>query len=318
MPKIGQLYDLDNFKKFMDSANKPMFKDSDAGIVLAKNLTAINPKIFEKKYPELAFINSGIQVDNTGGYARRIQSLRLIDRGDFADAGDINSDKGKISLAAEDTYLKVFVKEAYSIWTDDDIKEAKLQNINLPERYIATHNKVYLQKIDEIGFIGHNGQAGLLNYKGFAVTTAVDKIENETPQQMYDEIATLITEQRNAVNNTPEYSCNRVVMPIRVMNKLSATILNSAGGSKSVLKALKDNFPDVEFLSTFRAENVDGTSRVVAFSVSEDAMKMRIPLRLTIGEIIRISSFAFRIDSKFRIAGLDVLESSSARILVGL
>jgi len=318
MPKIGQLYDLDNFKKFMDSANKPMFKDSDAGIVLAKNLTAINPKIFEKKYPELAFINSGIQVDNTGGYARRIQSLRLIDRGDFADAGDINSDKGRISLAAEDTYLKVFVKEAYSIWTDDEIKEAKLQNINLPERYIATHNKVYLQKIDEIGFIGHNGQAGLLNYKGFAVTTAVDKIENETPKQMYNEIANLITEQRNAVNNTPEYSCNRVVMPIRVMNKLSATILNSAGGSKSVLKALKDNFPDVEFLSTFRAENVDGTSRVVAFSVSEDAMVMRIPLRLTIGEIIRISSFAFRIDSKFRIAGLDVLENSSARILVGL
>jgi hypothetical protein len=316
--KIGQLYDLDRFKSFMDSASKPGFQDSDAGVILARSLTAVNPKIFEKKYPELTFINSGISVDNTGGYARRIQSLRVIERGDFADSSDYNSGKGRISLTAEDSFLKVFAMEAHSVWTDDEIKEAQLQNINLVQRYIATHNKAYLQKVDEIGFLGHNGQEGLLNYSGFVVTTASDTIDNLTPQQMYDEIATLITEQRNAVNNIPEYSCDTVVMPIRVMNKLQATILNTANGSASVLKALKDNFPDIKFMTSFRAENVGGASRVVAYSTNEDAMVMRIPIRLTIGEIIKQTSFSFRIDSKFRIAGLDVLENASARILTGL
>jgi len=316
--KIGQLYDLDSFKSFVDSASAGGFKDSASGVILARNLTMVNPKVFEKKYPELSFVNSGISVDNTGGYARRIQSLRLIEQGDFADSSDLNSGKGRISLAAEDTFIKVFAKEAHSVWTDDEIKEANLQNINLVQRYIATHNKIYNQKIDEIGYLGHNGQKGLLNYTGFTVTTASDKVENLDPQQMYDEIATLITEQRNGVNNTPEYVCNKVVMPTRVLNTLQVTMLNTANGSSTVLKALRDNFPDVNFVASFRAEDVDGVSRVVAYSTSEDSMLMRIPIRLTIGEIIKQTSFAYRVDSKFRIAGLDVLEDLSGRILTGL
>jgi hypothetical protein len=315
---IGQLYDLDKFKSFKDSATSSEFKDSESGVILARNLTAVNPKIFEKKYPELSFVNSGITVDNTGGYARRIQSLRLEDSGEFTDASDLSSGKGRIALTAEDTFIKVFPKEAHSIWSDDEIKEASMQNINLVQRYVATHNKAYNQKVDEIGYLGHNGQEGLLNYSGYATTAASGAIESLTAQAMYDEVATLITEQRNGVNNTPEYSCNKVVMPIRVMNRLQVEMLNTAGSTSSVLKALQDNFPDISFVVTFRAENVGGTSKVVAYSTNEDSAVMRIPVRLTVGEIVKQTSFNYRIDSKFRIAGLDVLEDSSGRVLTGL
>lgn len=316
--KIGQLYDLDAVKVFLDSAKAPSFQDSATGVILARNLTAVNPTIFEKKYAELSFVNSGIMVDNSGGYARRIQSLRLIDEGDFKDSSDLSGTKGRISLSAEDSFLKVFPKEGHSVWSDDDVKEAELQNINLVSRYMATHNKIYNQKIDEIGYIGHNGQEGLLNYSGFNSVSASVSLATATAQELYDEFATLITEQRNAVNNTPEYSCNKVVMPITVLNKLQATMLNTANGSSTVLKALKDNFPDVDFVSTFRANNVGGATKIVAYSTNEDCMAMRIPVRLTIGEIIKQTSFSFRVDSKFRIAGLDVLEDTSGRILSGL
>ena len=47
-------------------------------------------------------------------------------------------------------------------------------------------------------------------------------------------------------------------------------------------------------------------------------MKMRIPVPLTVGEIVKMSSFDFRVDSKYRIAGLDILEDSGGRILTGL
>lgn len=316
--KIGQLYDLDRFKNFADSATASGFKDSATGVILARNLTAVNPKVFEKKYPELSFVNSGIVVDNTGGYSRRIQSLRIAEQGDFADSSDLNTGKGRIALTAEDSFIKVFPKEAHSIWTDDDIKEADLQNINLVQRYVGTHNKLYNQKVDEIGYIGHNGQEGLLNYSGWTTSAAAGAIGTLTAQQMYDEIATLITEQRNAVNNTPEYSCNRVVMPVDVMNTLQVTMLNTANGSSTVLKALQDNFADIQFVTSFRAASVGGSSRVVAYSTNEEAMVMRIPVRLTIGEIIKQTSFSFRVDSKFRIAGLDVLEDTSGRALSGL
>lgn len=316
--KIGNLYNLKSFQAFMDSGKKTGFTDSDSGIVLARNLTAVDPKIFEKKFPELTFVNSGIQVDNTGGYARRIQSLRLIETGDFEDAGDNADNKGKIGLRAEDNYIKVFVKEAMSTWTDDDIKEADLQNINLVQRYMAAHTKKYNQKIDTIGMIGHGTQTGLMNNAGFGTTAATAPIATATAQELYDDISGLIRAQWDGVFNTAEYKANRVMMPTDVHNKLAATILNTAAGSSSVLKALQDNFPGVEFVASGKADSVGGNSVTCAFSNNEEAMKMRIPVSLTVGEIIKISSFDFQVDSKFRIAGLDVLESTAGRYVTGL
>lgn len=317
--KIGHLYNLDSFKSFQDSIKTSGFADSFAGTVLARNLTAVDPKIFEKKFPELAFVNSGIQADNSGGYAKQIQSLRIEALGSFRTAGDASDNKGKISLAGDDSFIKVFEREAESKWTDSEIKEAELQNINLPQRYVQYHNAIYLREVDEIGLTGGTlGNEGLLNYSGFFSSGASGAIGTLTPTQMYDAIATLVIDQRNAVNNTPEYSANRVIMPVAVMNKLSVTILNTAAGSSTVMRALQDNFPDVQFTASFRAAAVDGASATVAFSTSDEAMKMRVPLALTIGEIIKLGSFNFHVDSKYRIAGLDVLENTSGRILTGL
>ena len=84
--KIGEIYNLDTFKQLCNSDNHRHFSDSYTGTVLARNLTAINPKIFEKRFPELAFVNSGVTFDNTGGFAQRIQSLRLVALGGFTNA----------------------------------------------------------------------------------------------------------------------------------------------------------------------------------------------------------------------------------------
>lgn len=316
--KLGNLYDLARFQAFADSGSAAGFQDSDSGVVLARNLTAVDPKIFEKKFPELAFVNSGVQVDNSGGYAKRIQSLRTQEIGGFANAGDQSGNKGKISLAGEDSFLKVLEREAHSKWSDSEIKEADLQGINLVSRYVQSHNGIYLREIDEAGYVGMNGNEGLLNSTAFTSGAAAGAIGTLTAQQMYDEFAGLITDQHNGVNNTPEYMATRVDMPIPVMNTLKSTMLNTAAGSSSVLKALQDNFPDVTFRSTFRANDVGGSSVTAAYSVNDEAMKMRVPVPLTIGEIVKISSFNFQIDSKYRVAGLDVLESTAGRLLTGL
>jgi len=316
--KLGNLYDLASFEAFCDSASQRGFTDAYAGTVLARNLTTIDPRVFEKKYPELVLMNSGIEADNSGGYARRIQSLRLQDLGGFTTSGDASDNKGKISLAGEDSFLRVVERESHSKWTDSEIREAELQGINLPQRYVQAHNRIYMREVDQIGLVGGIGNEGLLNYSGFAADSAGGAIGTLTAQEKYDAFADGITTQRNAVNNTPEYSVNRVATSVEVLNDLAATILDTAAGSMSVLSALRANFPDVTFMSSFRAGNVGGTSATVFYSNNTEVMKMRIPQPLTIGEIIKLGSFDFQVDSKYRIAGLDVLEDTGGFILTGL
>jgi len=107
---------------------------------------------------------------------------------------------------------------------------------------------------------------------------------------------------------------NKLVMPISVLNLLRATILNTANGSNiSVLQALQKNFEMVEFLASYQV-----TNKAVGFSTNEEAMVLRIPVPLTIGEIIKKGSFNFVVEAKFRIAGLDVLESDAGYILTGV
>lgn len=321
--KIGNLYNLNSFQRFLNSGRQIGFADAYAGTVLARNLTAVDPQIFEKKYPELTFVSSGIVADNSGGYARRIQSLRKRDLGGFTTAGDASGNKGKISLAGEDSTIRVVEREAESIWTDSEIKEAELQNLNLVSDYVKAHNSKYLREVDEIGYLGIPDRAastGLLNYAGFTSAVSTGAIGAITAQQMYNDIAGLIIAQHNAVNNTAEYMANRVDMPTYVLNTLAASILNSAAGPATVLSALKASFTGVDFRGTFRADDAGGAgvSHTVAYSNNSEAIKMRIPLPLTVGEIIKQGSFDFKVDSKYRVAGLDVLESTAGYILTGL
>lgn len=148
--KLGQIYDMSAMSRFCD-AQSHTFSDSESGTILARQLTAVNPKIFEKKFPELAFINAGIQADNTGGFAAKIQSLRLVEQGGFKTAGDASGNRGKIGLAGEDSYLTVIERQAESTWTDTEVKQADLGGVNLPMKYIQTHNKIYMRELDEIG-----------------------------------------------------------------------------------------------------------------------------------------------------------------------
>lgn len=323
------MIDLDSFKGFEDSFSNVIggvemshtgrsFKDSYAGTVLERNLTQVDPKIFEKKYPELTFFNLGISSDNSGGYAKRIQSLRLLEHGRFSISNDRTANKGKISISGEDNDILVYEKQAFAEWTDTDVETASLQGYSLSGRLVSAIDKQYKREIDEIGFIGEGDNSGLLNNTDFVSTSASGLIGTLTPQQMYDEICALIIDQHNGVSNTPEYMADTVVMPTGVLNTLQKTILNTASGPASVLSALQFNFPRVSFTSSFRAKDVGGNSVTCALKASEDTMKFRLPQPLKVGRIIEMGSFEWKVDAKYRVAGLDILESTSGRLLTGL
>lgn len=321
--KLGNLYNLESVQAFVDSGEQNGFQDSQAGVILARNLTHVDPKIFEKKYPELVLLTSGVDVDNSGGYANVIQSLRIIEKGGYTVSNDQDDNKGKITLTGEDSTIKVYPYQAHSSWTDDEVKAAEQAGINLPSQFLSAHNKIYNQDIDRIGLVGMTGGVGLLNTTAFTADSAAGAAASLTAIQLYQEIADLITDQHSAVNNTPEYKANVVIMPTRVMNVARSKLLSNEDSVKNVMKALQENFPDVQFVASNRGDTIANggnlaTSSTVAFANNGEALKMRIPVPLTIGEITKPSSFEFRVDSKFRIAGLDVLEATAGRRLTGL
>ncbi len=323
--KLGNLYNLESFESFKDSHKAAGFTDAQGGLIIAENLKAIDPRIFTKRYPDTVMVNSGIQVSNTGGYNALIQSRRKSAVGSFVNANDAADNKGKITINGEQSLLKVIERQAHSKWTDTEIKQCNLEGINLQSEFVSGHQSVYVREVDLIGLTGGDtGNEGLLNYSGFASDTASGAAGTLSGEQLYKEISDLITAQHEGVLNTEGYMANKVLMPPRVMNQARKEILNSAGSSETVMEALRSNFPDVEFMSSFRCEkdadggNAGATSVVVAFSVGEDSMIMRVPLPLLIGEIIKLNSFDYQVDSKYRIGGLDVLEDASGRILKGL
>ena len=311
--KIGQIYNIDSFNAFGAGLSKQFADAASTGIVLGQSLVSVDPRIFEKKYPDLTFVNSGIGVDNTGGYARMIESLRVVEQGDFVDASDIASNKGKITIFGENDLISVYEKEAYSTWSDTEVAQAAMGNINLPSKLLGAHNLKYMQAIDKIGYLGQGTNTGLLNNTYFATGVSGDTWANMTPQQLYDIVADTINTQWNGVFNTTAYMASRIVLPIGMYNKMQSSILNTANGAFSVLKALKENFASIQIMATFQA-----TDRMVAYSIDEQSMLMRIPLPLTVGEIIKQGSFKYLVESKFRVAGLDILEKDSGYIVTGL
>jgi hypothetical protein len=85
----------------------------------------------------------------------------------------------------------------------------------------------------------------------------------------------------------------------------------------SVLKALEINFPSIEFITTVKARDVNGSSRTTAYSKDSRAMQMRIPVPLNISSVDQ-RGFKYYVESYFGVAGLDVIESTAGRHLTGL
>ena len=181
--KIKNLYNLQSVQAFQDSVDshfsgrKASFRDNmGGGIVMPEALTHIDPQIFRKQYPALALMMSGIAVDNSGGYSSVIKSLRIAEEGSFKYSTDRSTDKGVITLAGEESLIKVHEREAQASWTDSQVQEAALQGINLPAEYMTSVLKTYQYDIDRIGLVGTSSQTGLMNNTIYTNSTASDTI----------------------------------------------------------------------------------------------------------------------------------------------
>jgi hypothetical protein len=321
MKEIEALYGVKSFDRAAAYA-KQNFKD-DGGIILARNLEHVSAEIFTQEFAGLTFLNQGITVNNEGGYATSIRKLKLAVEGDYRESGSNTDTTGKITLSGEDDSIPVFTMEAESDWSEVELKQAELENINLPSRFFEGHAELYNRKIDQLGYVGQTRTdgsqktTGLLNYTGWTSNSASDTAANLTGVELYEEIADLITGQWAGVFNVDTYKADRVVMPDDVYNICAKKILNSAGSEMTVLAALQSNFPSVSFGLTTKARDVGGDSVTAAFSSNRRALQFRLPVPLNVSSVDQ-RGFKYYVESYFGVAGLDVIEDSAAQLLTGL
>lgn len=319
------LYDVKSFEGAANYA-KSNFKDA-GGIILARNLEHVSAEIFTQEFAGLTFLNQGVTVNNEGGYSTSIKKLKLQVEGGFRESGNSTDTTGKITLSGEDDSIPVFTLEGESDWSEIELKQAELQNINLPSRFFEGHAELYNRKLDDLGYIGQvrtDGSSktkGLLNF-GWTTAAAATTAELSTGAALYDEIATLITAQWAGVLNVETYMADRVVMPSRVYNVCATKILNSAGSEMNVLQALRANFPTVTFGLTSKSDTTAAggklaSSTTVAFSSNRRAMQFRVPVPLNVSSVDQ-RGFKYYVESYFGVAGLDVIEAEAAQTLTGL
>ena len=322
--RVHSLYGIKSFDAAAQYAKKN-FKD-EGGIILARNLEHVSAEIFTQEFAGLTFLNQGIAVNNEGGYATSIRKLKLRTEGGFRESGSNTNTTGRITLSGEDDSIPVFTKEGESDWSEIELKQAELENINLPSRFFEGHAELYNREIDDIGYLGQvrtdgsQKTTGLLNYSGFTSNSAVATAAASTGEALYGEIAELITSQWAGVLNVDAYMADRVTMPASVYNTASVKILNSAGSEMSVLRALNANFPTVTFGLTTKAEAAVGSpasSVTVAFSSNRRAVQFRLPVPLNVSSVHQ-RGFKYYVESYFGLAGLDVIEDDAAQILTGL
>lgn len=318
--QVAAMYGL---KTFEDAAAYAKgFKD-EGGIILARNLEHVSAEIFTQEFAGLTFLQGGITVNNEGGYSNTITKLKLSVEGGFRESGTNTDGTGKITLGGESDSMAVFTNEAESDWSEIELKQAELQNINLPSRYFEGHAEIYNRDIDSLGYLGKlrsDGSVkvpGLLNYTGFDSDSASGKAETLTGDVLYQEIADAIIAQWNGVNNVETYKANRVVMPTRVLNQASKKILNSNGSPATVLFALQANFPEVEFMSTDKAEGAGAASVLVAYSSNRKAMQFRLPVPLQLSSVHN-RGHKYYVDSMYGVAGLDIIENGAGYRLTGI
>jgi hypothetical protein len=320
MKRVKSLFDLQSFEDKAAYA-KANFRDA-GGIILARNLEHVSSEIFTQEYPGLTFLNSGVIVNNEGGFATSVKKLKLSVAGGFKESGTDTNTTGKITLTGEDDSIPAFTLEGESNWSEVELKQAELQNINLPSRYFEGHAELYNRKIDELGYLGQTRTdgtqktLGLLNF-GFTSSASAATASASTGEALYQELADLITDQWGGVLNVETFKADRIAISDEVYNICAKKILNTAGGIVTVLKAIETNFPSVSFVTTVKARNVGGASKTTAYSSNRRSMQMRIPVPLNVSSVDQ-RGFKYYVESYFGVAGLDVIESTAGRHLTGL
>jgi len=305
--KAVALYDYNSLLYASEQVSKVL--DGQNGAFVRENLIQLSRKIHQFIPNGITFNQLGIMVDNTGGYANAIKSLRLSYNGDFKKAGTSSNTNGKISVGGDTDLIPVDAYEAESDYSVTELNQARLENRNLQSELFKAHQDKYLRKLDELIY------NKLTTYAGFTKEDSTKEWEDMTDEELSDTLRNLVIKQRNAVSIG--YEADVLVVPKALKLRCESSDYKALGDltiSEKLAKTLGVRLVGTDKL---KGAGKGGKDLAIAISSNEESMIIRIPKRLGISPVSRFGN-KFYFEGSFRVAGLDILEDGAGYILDSL
>lgn len=298
MIEAVKLYDYDSFMRASNEV-ATQFKDAKQGAIARESLVATTKGLHMYMPSKMTLLNLGIGVDNSGGYANKIKSLRLVGTGGFVEVGTSSTTQGRIGIDSSTSEILVKGYEAESLYSDTDIGQAQMENRNIYKELVGVHQAKYIETIDSLGY------ETLIKTNDFDKMDVNKKWDDMTDEEVYKLLKDGIVGQNSNVSDA--YYADTIVLDPKGYTRVHSSDYK-ANTDLTIAQKITRDF-GIKFQVSFRLKGKTNTTGLILNTDAESLM-IRIPKRLKISKVYNLGA-KHGFDSGFRVAGVDVLESGS-------
>jgi hypothetical protein len=256
-------------------------QDAAQGVIFREQLTLIEQKPFEKKYPA----KKGrmiLPLDSQGGPGTQKRKWRMMDRYGIAAA---LSDKGHklplVELSGEEFEATA---KPYGIGAPFDwfeVEASKKSGQPLDSMKLVAARDGYEDLVDDLIFSGDPARKiqGLNDHPNIPIYTpgtsasgGDDTWPNKTQDEIIADVRSVLSGIRTTTKETQ--AANLVLLPTSRFDLIATMRVGDGGADRTVLQYLQSVFPSVKFDSWYRLETAgaSSTKRMMALEVSEDVL----------------------------------------------
>lgn len=282
MPRNHTHYDENDVNGLLQNPTFVAMLRSDAdGISLGRELDYVKTKAYEVQYSELSGMRV-VPVSREVPVWAESYTYRMWDEVGYAKIISNYAD----DLPRVDIYGKEFTARVRSLgdaygYNLQELRAVAHTGISLDTRRATVARKAVDRKLNNIIWTGDAdyGLQGLLTHPNLTHAAAAVKAaggtswDKATGMEMYIDVATAI----NGVSERSQdiHKTNRVILTSRKLQKLTQTFLSlQESGTKTVMAAIKENFPDVSFVTAYEltGKAAGGTDMLIAGDFDLDNM----------------------------------------------
>lgn len=274
MPRNHTHYDENDVHGLLQSPTfREMLRNDADGVTLGRELDYVKTKAYDVKYTELSGMRV-VPVSREVPVWAESYTYRMWDEVGYAKIISNYAD----DLPRVDIYGKEYTARVRSLgdaygYNLQELRAVAHTGISLDTRRATVARKAVDRKLNNIIWTGDAdfGLQGMLTHPNLTHATASIKAaggtswDKATGMEMYADVATAINgvaERSQDIHRT-----NKVILTSRRQQKLTQTFLSLEGtGTLTVFGAIKQNFPDVTFVTAFELQGkaAGGTDMMIA------------------------------------------------------
>lgn len=312
-----------------------LMMDAQAAFSFAiQQASRINTKVYERKYPDIRY-RGLIPVDTTGPeWVKSVtyMSMDAVGAAEWLDAGA--DDVPHAELIRDKTETTVQMAGIGYGWNIEELAQANMLGISLPDRKGAAARRASEEKIDKVAFLGDatKGFYGVANHPAVDAATVATGAATGDPTEWEDKDPDEIMEDVNATlsgvwtDTLGVEMADTLLVPPQRIHRLGTRRIDQSNQT-TILEWLQTrNVYTVETGQPLTIRGIRGletagageTGRMVAYRNSDEVLRLNMPMPFRFFPVWQNGPFRFEVPGAFRIGGVDVSLPKAIRYADGI